>query len=248
MSRIAAQGGKAMPRVAAGQVLQQVIQTGHPFSIFHFWTSPDITNTSVERPIIPLFTKPGWFPIAVALSPAVVLTLLLIVPTSRATTVQVVGQHWGNIASVWGLGVSIYVLFFAKGAKRAAEEARQEGRRRNLAEDLQGAQTKAQEVGQFIRDEEWHAVFLRCQEIASVFSLVLNRWSAELTKDSKTSITRARSQADSIASVAMSADRVKLTERQIVTASASQRRLHELLSEELGESLRVIERSPDPNV
>jgi hypothetical protein len=156
--------------------------------------------------------------------------------------------NWGSVASVVGLIVTGITLWVARKAKEAAEAANQESRRRNLAEDLQSAHAKAQEVGQFIRDGQWHAVFLRSQEITGVCSLVLNRWSAELTKESRENITRARTQADSISAVAMKADRVKPTEREILTASASQRRLHGLLSGELGESLRVIERSPEPNV
>jgi len=208
----------------------------------------DITNTSVERPISFQLTKPRWLPALAVLSPAIAIALFLVMPRTRSATADFLTSNWGSIASVWGLSVSIFVLFFAKAAKRAAEEAREEGRRRSLAEELQGAQAKAKEVGQFIRDGQWHAVFLRSQEITSVCSLVLNRWSTQLTQESKSNITRARSQADSIASVGMSAGRTKPTEREILRVSASQRRLHELLSGELGESLRVIERSSDANV
>ena len=156
--------------------------------------------------------------------------------------------NWGSVASVAGLAVSIATLIVARKARAAVQAARKEARRRSLAEDLQDALTKSEQVGLFIRDSKWDIVFLRAQEIASACSLVLKRWNDELSEPSKEQILLARDQAGSIARVAMRANRVPPTEQQLLNISGAQRRLNELLSGELGESLRIIERSGQVNV
>lgn len=154
--------------------------------------------------------------------------------------------NWGNVAnaaSILGLVVSLITLFVAQKAREAANAAKKEARRRNLSEDLQDAHVKSQQVGMFIRDAKWDTVFLRAQEISSACSLVLKRWHDELTANSRSQITIARDQAGSIARVAMTASRVPPSAQQLLNVSAAQRRMNELLSSELGESLRVIEGS-----
>jgi hypothetical protein len=142
---------------------------------------------------------------------------------------------------VIGLVVSCLTLWVAKKARESADAARDEARRRNLSEDLQEAHVKSEQVGLFIRDGKWDRVFLRSQEISSLCSIVLKRWNKELSDNSKTQISLSRDHAGSIAAVAMRANRVTPSEKVIASISAAQCRLNELLSSELGESLRVIE-------
>jgi hypothetical protein len=61
----------------------------------------------------------------------------------------------GTLASSIGLGVSVWVLVVAQGAKKAAEEARTIARRKNLLEELGVAEHKMQELGVFLQQEEW---------------------------------------------------------------------------------------------
>jgi hypothetical protein len=161
---------------------------------------------------------------------------------------QFVSANWGNLASIISLLVSVATLWVATKAKQSADAAKAEARRRSRAEDLQEARTKSEQIGLFIREGNWDIVFLRAQEIAGVCSVVLRRWDNDLGETSKTQIVSARNQAGSIARVAMRARQVNPTNQQIVNISASQRQLNELLSSELGESLRVIEGSSQSNV
>jgi len=211
-----------------------------------FGLSFDIT-TIAERTIRFQFTKSDWFPIAAALSPVPVFALLFALSVTRAATTEFMKENWGSSAGVWGLGVTFITLLVAQRAREAANAAKREARRRNLAEDLQDAHTKSQQVGLFIRDAKWDTVFLRAQEISSACSLVLKRWQDELTGNSRSQITLARDQAGSIARVAMAANRLPPSAQQILNISAAQRRMNELLSSELGESLRVIEGSQQAN-
>jgi hypothetical protein len=110
------------------------------------------------------------------LSPGLVLGLLLAIPGSRESTAQFFAKHWGNIASVWGLGVSIYVLFVAKGARKAAEDARSAERVRTALEELEDAADKCTQLGQFARDQKWDLVHLRAQEVMTCCRTTIARW------------------------------------------------------------------------
>jgi len=56
----------------------------------------------------------------------------------------------GTIAGVIGLILSVYVVIVARGAREAAEAARSLGQKRNLVEELENANQKIQQVGNFI--------------------------------------------------------------------------------------------------
>jgi len=155
-------------------------------------------------------------------------------------------NNWGGLTSVLGLAVSTATLLVAKRARAAAEDAKREARRRNLSEDLQDARTKSEQTGLFINESKWDIVFVRSQEIASICSLILKRWSDELSEASKDQIRLARDEASSISRVATRASARQPSESQMRSLTAAQRKLNELLSSELGESLKVIERSGQP--
>lgn len=80
------------------------------------------------------------------------------------------------MASVWGLGVSFYVYFVAKGAKKAAEEARSAERLRTALAGLEDAAAKCIEIGQYARNQSWHVVELRAQEVMACCRTTLAAW------------------------------------------------------------------------
>src|SRR4030095_382929 len=92
--------------------------------------------------------------------------------------------HWGDVASVCGLGVSVWTLWVATKAREAAVAARAEARRRSLAEELRDAHRKAEQVGIFLVQQKWDIVFLRSQEITGVSALILSRWGSDLDEES----------------------------------------------------------------
>jgi hypothetical protein len=136
----------------------------------------DITATSAERPITPQFTKSDWLPIFALLSPGLVLAVLLGRDSTRPATIDFVTGNWGNIASVWGLVVSFYLLFVATGARRAAQQAVSAERRRTALAGLKDAAAKCAEVGQFAVVDEWAVVSLRAQEVMTCCRTTLAGW------------------------------------------------------------------------
>lgn len=88
----------------------------------------------------------------------------------------------GTLASSIGLAVSVWVLVVARGAKKAAEEARTIARRRNFLQELDAAEHKLQELGVFIQQEEWIAVQIRTTEILAICRSAMSRWSDHLSE------------------------------------------------------------------
>jgi hypothetical protein len=103
---------------------------------------------------------------------------------------ELMAHRWGDFASLLGLMVSAVTLFVATKARKAAEATRAAARRRNLMEVLQDAARKSEQVGIFLSQQKWDIVGLRAQEIIATTSLVLTRWSGELSLDSKGSLLR----------------------------------------------------------
>jgi hypothetical protein len=106
----------------------------------------------------------------------VALAALLGIPATRKVTTQFTTQNWGNIASVWGLVVSFYLLFVATGARRAAQEARSAERLRTALAGLEDAAAKCIQVGQFARNQKWDVVELRAQEVMARCRTTLAAW------------------------------------------------------------------------
>ncbi|HEY7365872.1 MAG TPA: hypothetical protein VIE37_17385 [Methylomirabilota bacterium] len=151
---------------------------------------------------------------------------------------EFVVHHWGNLASVLGLAVSVATLAVASKAREAAEAARAVGRRQSLTEVLQDAVRKNEQVGLFLAQRKWDVVWLRAQETANVASLSLARWPLELSADSKDNLLRSQQLANSIASVALRVAGAAPTAPDIERISQAQGRVGQLLAAELGESLR----------
>jgi hypothetical protein len=153
----------------------------------------------------------------------------------------------GALASIAGLIVSVYVLRVAKGARRAAEEARILGRRRNLVEELDSASNKLQQVGSFLHLEQWVGVQIRIEEILTICRAAMTRWSDHLSEERKNDILKALSMIHSIATLsaqispraALPAEKKRFTATHL-TASG-------LINSALGEARRDEERDGSSN-
>jgi hypothetical protein len=112
-------------------------------------------------------------------------------------------KNWGNIASVYGLGVSIYVLVVARGARRAAQEATTEAeaaaeasraaaRTRSALEELHVALSSSRQVSHHASIQNWQIVKLKAEEVMESCRIIVNRWDdTPALKDSKNSLNQA---------------------------------------------------------
>lgn len=164
-------------------------------------------------------------------------------PMSWAGVVEFFSHHWGNLASVLGLIVSMATLAVATKARQAAEAARAAARRQSLTEVLQDTVRKSEQVGLFLSQQRWDIVWLRAHEVTAATSLVLTRWSEELGSGSRDNLLRCQRLSSTISGVALVSSGTPPTTQQIAQMSQAQGRVAQLLNAELGQALRGTEGS-----
>lgn len=142
--------------------------------VTRFLLKSDI-NGPPERPI-KTQTKWDWLPIAAVLSPALIFAIPLAITGTHSAVLEFARNNWGNIASVWGLVVSVYVLFVAKGARKAAQDAVSAEKLRTALAGLEDAAKKNNDVGQFARVQKWDVVELRALEVLACCRATLAVW------------------------------------------------------------------------
>lgn len=148
----------------------------------------------------------------------------------------------GGIASIVGLGVSIWVLIVAQGAKEAAEEARAIARTRNLTEELDEASHKLQQVGIFLQQEEWFGIQLRIDEIAAICRTAMTRWSDHLPEERRNDVLSAVQLMRSIARLSADLSGRQPTSIEIKKLRTTHSRASELINDTLGEVRKGEER------
>ena len=155
-------------------------------------------------------------------------------------------DNWGNLASVFGLGVSVWVLLVAQKAREAAEEARAFARLKSLLEELASANNKIELVGVFLRGRKWEIVQLLTDEALSACRSALARWGDHLIEsrnDLLNICTLFRSISDNCASF----ETRQYTEEEWQQTMRAQREARELISIVLGQVRRAGERSTQAN-
>jgi hypothetical protein len=154
-------------------------------------------------------------------------------------------QNWGNLASVLGLGVSVWVLVVAQKAREAAEEARGAARLKSLLEELELANNKSQLLGVFLIQRKWEIVQLLVDEALGACQSALARWGDHLTH-SKNSLLDVCTVFRSISEACLSSTTRPVSEEEWQQTMRAQREARELISVVLGQVRKAEERS-SPN-
>jgi hypothetical protein len=190
------------------------------------------------------FAEDYWGLFAAVIGPPFVLSMLILVGiVSWPELRPYLSSNWGNIASVWGLLVGVYVLVVAKGAKRAAEEATSKERERSLVEELDEAKAKIQQVGLFARDGKWDVVLLRAEEVLSSCRSILARWGEDyLSEDPRNMLLTVSTLVRSIADVAAESSVRNLSDQHRRDVLRAQLDASELISSVVGQSRKVQEK------
>lgn len=106
----------------------------------------------------------------------------------------------GAIASIAGFFLSLWVLSVATDARKAAQAAQALAQKRDLAEDLDYASHKLQDVGNFLHLQEWLGVQLRVDEVLGLCHAAMTRWPGYLSEERRNDMLTAMSLIESIAS------------------------------------------------
>jgi hypothetical protein len=124
----------------------------------------------------------------------VILSLLLWLPYTRATTTQFLKENWGSIAALGDVALSLYVVVIATGARKAAMEARQAVRKGNAAEEFKNLSEIANEFLSHIEADQVPAALIRARDLMSAMSLASRRWGRFLSVDSRNNFEEAYAQ------------------------------------------------------
>jgi hypothetical protein len=89
--------------------------------------------------------------------------------------VEFVLDNWGNLASVIGVGLSLFALIFARRASVAAKEAREAVLRRNLAQDIADAGAIAADVYNFVDSSRYDSAITFCTQLQTKTIYLMER-------------------------------------------------------------------------
>jgi hypothetical protein len=99
-----------------------------------------------------------------------------------------------GLASIIGLGVSIWTLVVATGARKAASEARTAVFQGNAAEEFKNLSRIADEFLSHVESDQVAEAVVRARDLMSATSLASKRWSRFLTMEERTSLEEAYGQ------------------------------------------------------
>ena len=156
---------------------------------------------------------------------------------------QFLRENWGSLVSVLGLALTVWTLAVARGARKAAEDARSVARGRNLVETLEEANSKIKQVGIFLRQRKWEVTQLRVEEVLGSCNAALARWDDPSFATAKNNLRTICTQLRSLAALSSNWSATPPTEEEHKRALRVQLRSSELISGVLGQARRTEERS-----
>ena len=151
-----------------------------------------------------------------------------------------------TIASIMGLAVSIWTLLVATGARKAANEARQEIRKGNAAEEFKDLATLAAEFLSHVEANEVSAALVRARDLMSGMYLASRRWTQFLSVESRNNFEVAYGQV-SVISRSLSASGAPDTPQQKDKLLRFCHGVVGSISKEAGLVLSQLERSEEPD-
>lgn len=185
-----------------------------------------------------------WGPLFVLLGPPLLtLVVALWMDISQEILLLFIRQKMGDIASVWGLFLGLYILFVATGAKRAAVHTQTKVEGRDLARELEDARKQIEQLGVFVQDKKWDLVHLISNQVLSSCTYAIARWGDHPSQGkAKVALVNATTIVRSIVKTTSRFKDNGLTTRQVNDLRDAQVTASELLVTALGESRKIQER------
>lgn len=85
--------------------------------------------------------------------------------------------NWGNIASVAGLAIGVWVLITATKAKQLVIQVKHQLNNRNISKDLQEMREQLVILKTIVNDKNWASAQLLCHHLLDKSKFIENRWS-----------------------------------------------------------------------
>ena len=151
-----------------------------------------------------------------------------------------------GITGVVGFGLTIWAIVIAKGARKAAQEAREAAllaaRRRSLIEELEYMRRLIHQVGTLIQQEEWHAVQMQTVEIVGACKSAMARWGDGLSEQTRNGVLTASTLLGSVAAKSSEYANRAVTTPEKNKLTSTHLRASGFVHDALGEAHRLDER------
>lgn len=115
-----------------------------------------------------------------------------------------VKSNWGNLASVCGLVLTCFALWFARSARIAAREARAGVRLRNLTDDVRAIDTNVQRLREHAQQRQWPTVQLLAEDCYVGCVRLIDRLDGRLKEGGMNRLLSTRTALRSVARLARS--------------------------------------------
>ncbi len=150
---------------------------------------------------------------------------------------------WASaLASAASLGLTVWLLVVAEGAKRAAERAEGAIRKQNLREDVESVREKIHEVGIFLDAGDLALAGLRAREVMGIGTAALGRWRDDLSVEDREDLLAAVSLLRSVVEVLSEAGSQPVATARAKRLSEAQLRAEERVSGLVGRVRRLADR------
>jgi len=115
-----------------------------------------------------------------------------------------VKSDWGNLASVGGLILTCFALWFARSARTAARDARAEVRLRNLTDEVRNIDGNVQRLREHAQQQQWPTVQLLAEDCYVGCARLIDRLDGRLKEGGMNRLLNTRTALRSIARLARS--------------------------------------------
>jgi len=107
-------------------------------------------------------------------------------------------HNWGNLASVFGLTITVIVLIVSRRAVKAAQEAKTAIERRSAAQDLRDCGDKVGFMRLLCDGEKWEVSSYVCNGLLQEVSFISNRWAQHFADETKENLNLLATQIDTL--------------------------------------------------
>jgi hypothetical protein len=145
-------------------------------------------------------------------------------------------SNWGNLASVLGLGLSVWVLVVSTQAKAAAEGAKRALELRTLAMALRSCGDEMASLAQHVESQAWQYGDTVAGHLLRELSYITTRWVEHLDAKSAEGLALASSHVEKVRGQLRKARARALREPELLALHRSVERIEMLLAAEIGKS------------
>jgi hypothetical protein len=107
-------------------------------------------------------------------------------------------RNWGNLASLVGLALTVFVLFVSKRAEQAAKDAKKAIERKSVAEDLRSCIDDVNLINLFCDSGKWDVSSFIGNRLTQKLTFISNRWASHFADETQEALNLLLTQLDTL--------------------------------------------------